>query len=87
MAQDQEHTVASFIHEMLHTLGLGENPPSSTEITRRVQAACRSQASSVGSTPVTSVFMTVSLRVGDLLMRDAHGPPSHKHVDLESGRH
>jgi hypothetical protein len=30
---------------MLHTLGLGENPPSSTEITRRVHAACRSRAS------------------------------------------
>ena len=25
------------IHEMLHTLGLGENPPSSLEITKRVQ--------------------------------------------------
>lgn len=39
--QDPEHTVASFIHEMLHTLGLGENPPSSAEITRRVLAGCR----------------------------------------------
>ena len=38
--QDPEHTVASFIHEMLHTLGLGENPPSSAEITRRVLARC-----------------------------------------------
>jgi hypothetical protein len=26
---------------MLHTLGLGENPPSSNEITRRVLARCR----------------------------------------------
>ena len=34
------HATASFIHEMLHTLGLGENPPSSKEITRRVLAAC-----------------------------------------------
>jgi hypothetical protein len=39
--QDPEHTVASFIHEMLHTLGLDENPPSSAEITRRVVAGCR----------------------------------------------
>jgi hypothetical protein len=39
--QDPERTVASFIHEMLHTLGLDENPPSSAEITRRVLAACR----------------------------------------------
>jgi hypothetical protein len=29
------------IHEMLHTLGLGENPPSSTEITRRVNRRCQ----------------------------------------------
>jgi hypothetical protein len=28
------------IHEMLHTLGLGENPPPSGEITARVEAAC-----------------------------------------------
>ncbi len=32
---------AILIHEMLHTLGLGENPPSSREITARVLAACR----------------------------------------------
>jgi len=29
------------IHEVLHTLGLGENPPASVEITRRVEARCR----------------------------------------------
>jgi hypothetical protein len=29
------------IHEMLHTLGLGENPPTSAEITERVAARCR----------------------------------------------
>jgi len=29
------------IHEVLHTLGLGENPPSSQEITRRVNARCQ----------------------------------------------
>jgi hypothetical protein len=28
------------IHEMLHTLGLGENPPSSQEITQRVIRRC-----------------------------------------------
>jgi hypothetical protein len=39
--QDREHSAASFIHELLHTLGLGENPPSSAEITKRVLAACR----------------------------------------------
>jgi len=29
------------IHEMLHTLGLGENPPSSGEITARVNDRCQ----------------------------------------------
>jgi hypothetical protein len=29
------------IHELLHTLGLGENPPTSIEITQRVEARCR----------------------------------------------
>jgi len=32
---------AMVIHEMLHTLGLGENPPSNFEITERVRARCR----------------------------------------------
>jgi hypothetical protein len=31
------------IHEMLHTLGLGEDPPSSREITDRVRRACAPQ--------------------------------------------
>ena len=29
------------IHELLHTLGLGENPPTPAEITGRVEARCR----------------------------------------------
>jgi len=32
---------AMVIHEMLHTLGLGENPPSTLEITERVRERCR----------------------------------------------
>lgn len=28
------------IHELLHTLGLGENPPTSAQITDRVRAQC-----------------------------------------------
>jgi hypothetical protein len=32
---------AMVIHEMLHTLGLGENPPSTFEITERVLQRCR----------------------------------------------
>jgi hypothetical protein len=39
--KNPEHVVSSVIHEMLHTLGLGEDPPTSAEITRRVSAACR----------------------------------------------
>ncbi|HYU41472.1 MAG TPA: hypothetical protein VEQ84_04935 [Vicinamibacteria bacterium] len=32
---------AALIHESLHSLGLGENPPRSSEITSRVIARCR----------------------------------------------
>ena len=39
-AQQPEYVAASFIHEILHTLGLGENPPSSRQITARVLARC-----------------------------------------------
>jgi hypothetical protein len=31
----------TIIHEILHTLGLGENPPASQQITRQVTARCR----------------------------------------------
>lgn len=40
-SQNPEYAAARVIHEMLHTLGLGENPPTSDEITRRVMASCR----------------------------------------------
>jgi len=36
-----EWTEAVLIHEALHTLGLGENPPSSAHITNRVLKHCR----------------------------------------------
>jgi len=35
---------ALLVHEELHTLGLGENPPLSREITTRVLSACRATA-------------------------------------------
>ena len=35
-----EYVIAALIHEILHTLGLEENPPSSSDITRRVNALC-----------------------------------------------
>jgi hypothetical protein len=34
------YLAALFIHEILHTLGLGESPPSSEEITRHVMLRC-----------------------------------------------
>jgi hypothetical protein len=39
--QNQTLAEAMVIHEMLHTLGLGENPPTTLEITDRVLARCR----------------------------------------------
>jgi hypothetical protein len=35
-----DYVIAALIHEILHTLGLEENPPSSSHITRRVLARC-----------------------------------------------
>jgi hypothetical protein len=37
---DPSRVEALLIHEMMHTLGLGENPPSSTEINTRVRKRC-----------------------------------------------
>jgi hypothetical protein len=34
------HVIAGLIHEALHTLGLAESPPSSTEITSSVLKRC-----------------------------------------------
>jgi hypothetical protein len=34
------YLAALFIHEILHTLGLGESPPSSEAITARVVVRC-----------------------------------------------
>jgi hypothetical protein len=39
-AQDPGFAEMVLIHEMLHTLGLGENPPASGEITDRVVERC-----------------------------------------------
>jgi len=40
MARDSRNAEAIVIHELLHSLGLGENPPSSDFITARVRARC-----------------------------------------------
>jgi hypothetical protein len=39
--QDPDFAAAIVIHEELHALGLGENPPTTEEITRRVLEMCR----------------------------------------------
>jgi hypothetical protein len=40
MAKNSRHAEATIIHEALHSLGLGENPPSSDHINERVLARC-----------------------------------------------
>jgi hypothetical protein len=40
MKVNRRYIEAIIIHEMLHSLGLGENPPSSDYITSRVLASC-----------------------------------------------
>jgi hypothetical protein len=39
--ENREYVVETMLHEMLHTLGLQEDPPSSTEISRRIRQHCR----------------------------------------------
>ncbi len=39
-SRNSRHAEAALIHEALHTLGLGENPPSSDFISERVLARC-----------------------------------------------
>lgn len=38
--RDTEEAQATIIHELLHSLGLGENPPSPRQITYRVKELC-----------------------------------------------
>ena len=45
--RNPEHTIASFIHEVLHTLGLGENPPSSSTDHRARAVAMRAISNEV----------------------------------------
>jgi hypothetical protein len=40
MGRDPRHCEATLIHEALHSLGLGENPPSPDYISERVRARC-----------------------------------------------
>lgn len=41
VTESANHAEAIVIHEMLHSLGLGENPPTSDYITSRVMERCR----------------------------------------------
>jgi len=45
--RDPERSANLIIHESLHALGLGEDPPSSSEITHRVERRCWKAASLV----------------------------------------
>ncbi len=47
--EEPDFAAALVIHEMLHSLGLGENPPSSNEITAGVVARCGARV--LGQTP------------------------------------
>jgi hypothetical protein len=38
--RDAQEARAALVHELLHTLGLGENPPSPRQITHRVKQLC-----------------------------------------------
>jgi hypothetical protein len=40
MSLSPRHAETTLVHETLHSLGLGENPPSSDYITERVMASC-----------------------------------------------
>ncbi len=39
--ENKRHVEVTIIHEMLHSLGLGENPPTPSHISKRVLANCR----------------------------------------------
>lgn len=40
VGRNPRHAEATLLHEALHSLGLGENPPSPDYITERVEARC-----------------------------------------------
>jgi hypothetical protein len=53
MSRNSRHAEALLIHEMLHSLGLGENPPASDEITARVRARCEGRERTPGAVAQT----------------------------------
>jgi hypothetical protein len=53
--RDPEFAAALLIHEMLHSLGLGENPPASNFITSRVLDRCGPQAT--GEAPAATALL------------------------------
>jgi hypothetical protein len=63
MTRNPRYAEATIIHEMLHSLGLGENPPSSDYIGDRVLARCRQrgEAPSARATPPPPVAPTVGV--------------------------
>ncbi len=55
MKRNSRHVEAILIHELLHSLGLGENPPSSDYITSRVQARCGERGKVTAAKPASDV--------------------------------
>lgn len=46
MKRDSRHAEAVLIHELLHALGLGEDPPASERITQQIRERCGTRAPS-----------------------------------------
>ena len=68
--ENPQYAEAALIHEMLHSLGLGENPPSSSEITDRVRHQCAAAGPGPGSPTARS--SRPDRTVPSQLLHDAH---------------
>jgi hypothetical protein len=64
--RDPEFAAALVIHEMLHSLGLTENPPTSLEITSRVVERCG--AAAIGEFPAATELVRLSIPTGPGLL-------------------
>src|SRR5262245_57784873 len=64
--RDPEFAAALVIHEMLHSLGLTENPPTSLEITSRVLERCGAMA--IGESPVATELVRLAIPPGPGLL-------------------
>jgi hypothetical protein len=65
--RDPEFAASLVIHEMLHSLGLGENPPTSLEITSRVIERCGTAG--IGEVAGATAQLRLSAPTGPGLLR------------------